>query len=166
MAPRQNCERARTPKQAWTEVKAYCNQEWFFFTCANFLRFVRQLDGRIVTPGFAYNIARYFPSASEDFDREKCMEVMEKLGVNPDPVKWYSLGKRLCCMLLILTLVFSMSIVYPADRPQTASPRDLIRPKKEKINIDSFTRDPEVFYLTTNRRDFAANFGAPSANAR
>ena len=44
-----------------------------------------------MTPGFAYNLARYFPSGTHH-DKEKCIEIMEKIGVSSDPATWYSTG--------------------------------------------------------------------------
>jgi len=44
-----------------------------------------------VTPGFAYNVARYFPSGTQN-DKERCVELMEKIGAASDPATWYSTG--------------------------------------------------------------------------
>lgn len=59
------------------------------YITSNFL----QLDESVVTPGFAYNIARYFPSGTQA-DKERCVELMEKIGVSPDPAMWYSRGAK------------------------------------------------------------------------
>ena len=52
----------------------------------------------MVTPGFAYNIARYFPSGT-DYDKQKCIELMDKLGASTNPTTWYSAG----AIFLVLT---------------------------------------------------------------
>lgn len=50
-----------------------------------------QLDESVVTPGFAYNLARYFPSGTHN-DKERCLELMDKIGGSSDPAAWYSTG--------------------------------------------------------------------------
>ena len=47
-----------------------------------------------MTPGFAYNLARFFPSGSNN-DKERCIELMEKIEGSSDPATWYSTGAML-----------------------------------------------------------------------
>lgn len=103
-----------------------------------------QLDESVVTPGFAYNIARYFPSGTHA-DKERCVELMEKIGVSSDPAMWYSTAP-----------------VSPA-RPRSVPPRCTRFPEKSK---HSSTKNPELFYMTTNKREFGGNFGPPARSAR
>ena len=45
----------------------------------------------MITPGFAYNIARYFPSGT-DYDKQMCIELMDKIGASTNPSTWNSPG--------------------------------------------------------------------------
>lgn len=58
-----------------------------------------QLDESVVTPGFAYNLARFFPSGSHN-DKERCIDLMEKMGGSSDPATWYSRGTMLLEFLI------------------------------------------------------------------
>ncbi|XP_078371538.1 uncharacterized protein LOC144655195 isoform X2 [Oculina patagonica] len=107
---------------------------------------VLQLDESVVTPGFAYNLARYFPSGTHH-DKEKCIELMEKIGVSSDPATWYSTGTR----------------ARTPTRPRSVPLRSARLPNNVK---HSYTKNPELFYMTTNKREFGGNFGPPAGNAR
>jgi len=114
-------------------------QAWGFRT-------LPKLDESVVTPGFAYNLARYFPSGTHH-DKEKCIEIMEKIGVSSDPATWYSTAPR----------------ARTPTRPQSVPLRCVRSPEKHK---PSYAKNPELFYETTNKREFGGTFGPPAGNAR
>ncbi|XP_020629597.1 uncharacterized protein LOC110066695 isoform X2 [Orbicella faveolata] len=114
-------------------------QAWDFRT-------LPKLDESVVTPGFAYNLARYFPSGTHH-DKEKCIEIMEKIGVSSDPATWYSTGTR----------------ARTPARPRSVPLRSVRSPENRK---HSYTKNPELFYMTTNKREFGGTFGPPAGNAR
>ncbi|KAJ7370257.1 hypothetical protein OS493_033603 [Desmophyllum pertusum] len=128
MAPRQIInEGPPSPMHAWSEEQAL------------------QLDESVVTPGFAYNLARYFPSGTHN-DKERCVELMEKIGGQSDPATWYSTATR----------------ARTPTRPRSVPPRCARFPD----NKHSYTKNPELFYMTTNKREFGGTFGLPAGNAR
>lgn len=101
MAPRQINEGRPNLIHAWGEhqvlqvitptPKLFRKARSSLFNNRHFILFTPQLDESVVTPGFAYNLARYFPSGTHH-DKEKCIEIMEKIGVSSDPATWYSTG--------------------------------------------------------------------------
>ena len=129
---------------------------------------ISQIDKSAVRPGFAYNLARYFPSGANS-DQERCIELMEKLGMSSDPVTWYLPGMLLCDgnLLLFHSLknnLVTIFLVHAGDDAQIPA-----RPGSAgviKNDRRSDTRNPDLFYLTTNRREFAGTFGPPAGNAR
>ncbi|XP_068719087.1 uncharacterized protein [Montipora capricornis] len=129
MAPRQILnESATNPFQAWEDQQAL------------------QLNEAVVTPGFAYNLARYFPSGTHN-DKTKCIELMDKVGASSDPATWYS----------------PVSRAQMPTRPKSVPPAESRFPENNK---QSYTRNPELFYMTTNQREYGGTFGYPAGNAR
>ncbi|XP_067040942.1 uncharacterized protein [Acropora muricata] len=105
-----------------------------------------QLDGAVITPGFAYNIARYFPSGT-DYDKQMCIELMDKIGASTNPSTWYSPVAR----------------SRTPTRPKSVPPS---RNRQPRNATQSRTRDTEHFYMTTNQREYRGVFGSPAGSAR
>lgn len=68
----------------------------------------------------------------------------------------------ICCYYCSQTAPRSRTPVSPA-RPRSVPPRCARFPENSK---PSYTKNPELFYMTTNKREFGATFGPPAENAR
>ncbi|KAK2563279.1 hypothetical protein P5673_013641 [Acropora cervicornis] len=127
MVPRQ-INNGMSPMQAWEERQAL------------------ELDGAVITPGFAYNIARYFPSGT-DYDKQMCIELMDKIGASTNPSTWYSPVAR------------SRTPTRPKSDPSS-------RNRQPRNATQSRTKDTEHFYMTTNQREYRGVFGSPAGSVR
>lgn len=69
-------------------------------------------------------------------------------------------------LVLIITLLLFFRIVAPArtpTRPKSVPPQATRFSEKAR---HSYTKNPELFYMTTNKREFGGKFGHPGENAR
>ena len=124
----------------------------------------------MITPGFAYNIARYFPSGT-DYDKQMCIELMDKIGASTNPSTWYSPGAIFLLLIpkvkkknaSISLLSFTVARSRTPTRPKSVPPS---RNRQPRNATQSRTKDTEHFYMTTNQREYRGVFGSPAGSAR
>uniref|UniRef100_A0A6P8I992 Uncharacterized protein LOC116297566 n=1 Tax=Actinia tenebrosa TaxID=6105 RepID=A0A6P8I992_ACTTE len=127
MASRRNWPKITNYKEAWSNQKA------------------PDLGDFVVSPGFAYNISRFYPSASELKDKETCLKLMQKLGLPSDPISWYR----------------------PVRSSKTYSPRPPSAPATTiRKKMESYSQNPDLFYTTTHKKDFEGDHGSPADKTR
>ncbi|KAK3701732.1 hypothetical protein QZH41_018895 [Actinostola sp. cb2023] len=127
MANRQNWH--KKSREAWTNWKP------------------PHLSDFAVTPAFAYNIARFYPSSRRTQDKDLCVKLMQNLGLSSDPVAWYSTNRT------------------GRKHKKTTLPRPPSAPPRLRA-MESFSQNPDEFYMTSHKKEYDGLRGTPAENAR